>query len=103
VAAVPKLKAQAGQDLLLAQRQYLMKYFSGIINRTGKTDFTSLTHSKRRGTTKISYWGKYGDGGCNQTTVTIPNPPPSPSYRFTIFFPNNVPATNCPISLSGFN
>lgn len=53
--------------------------------------------------TKISYFGKYGDTGCNQTTVTIPNPPPSPSYRFTIFFPNHVPTTNYPIVLTGFN
>jgi hypothetical protein len=53
--------------------------------------------------TKISYLGMYGDTGCNQTTVTIPNPPMSPSYRFTIYYPNNVPTTNYPIVLTGFN
>jgi hypothetical protein len=51
----------------------------------------------------IGYTGKFGDTGCNQTTVTIPNPPFSPSYRFTICFPNNVPTTNCPIVLTGVN
>jgi hypothetical protein len=55
-----------------------------------------------RTNTKILYTGKYGDSGCNQTTVTISNPPPSPKYRFTIFFPNNVPTTNYPIVLTGF-
>jgi hypothetical protein len=53
--------------------------------------------------TKIVYAGEYGDAGCNQTTVTIPNPPFSPLYRFTIYFPTNVPTTNYPIVLTGFN
>jgi hypothetical protein len=53
--------------------------------------------------TKIMYGGEYGDTGCNKTTVTIPNPPPSPVYRFTIYFPNHVPTTNYPIVLTGFN
>jgi hypothetical protein len=53
--------------------------------------------------TKIGYVGEYGDTGCGQTTVTIPNPPPSPIYRFTIYFPSNVPTTNYPIILTGFN
>jgi len=53
--------------------------------------------------TKIAYSGINCDSGCNQTSVTIPNPPYSPVYRFTIFFPNNVPTTNYPIVLTGFN
>ena len=53
--------------------------------------------------TIVVFLGKYGDTGCNQTTVTIPNPPYSPSYRFAIYFPNNVPTTNYPIVLTGFN
>jgi hypothetical protein len=53
--------------------------------------------------TSVSYFGEYGDSGCGQTTVTIPNPPPSPAYRFTIFFPKTVPTTNYPIVLTGFN
>ncbi len=53
--------------------------------------------------TLISYVGKTGDSGCNQTSVTVPDPPASTAYRFTIFFPNNVPATNYPIILNGFN
>ncbi|MGA2280664.1 MAG: immunoglobulin domain-containing protein [Verrucomicrobiota bacterium] len=54
--------------------------------------------------TKIQYFGAYGDGGCAQTAVTIPYPPFSPVYRFTIYFTNNVPtSTNYPIVLTGFN
>jgi hypothetical protein len=63
----------------------------------------TATDGSGRTDTKIGYMGKYGDTGCNQTSVTIPNPPPSPSYRFTIYFPNSVPTTNYPIVLSGFN
>jgi hypothetical protein len=66
------------------------------------TTFTASDGSGRTDT-KIAYMGKYGDTGCDQTTVTIPNPPFSPSYRFTIYFPNNVPTTNYPIVLTGFN
>jgi hypothetical protein len=53
--------------------------------------------------TVVVYLGKYGDTGCDQTTVTIPNPPMSPKYRFAIYFPNHVPTTNYPIVLTGFN
>lgn len=54
--------------------------------------------------TKIQYGGKNGDSGCQQTTVTVPHPTVSSKYRFTIYFPNNVPSTNAyPITLVGFN
>jgi hypothetical protein len=55
-----------------------------------------------RSNTKIQYLGEYGDSGCNQMTVTIPNPPTSPQYVFTIFFTNNVPTNAYPITLDGF-
>jgi hypothetical protein len=74
----------------------------GWVPLTNTTIFTAADGSGRTDT-KIGYTGKYGDTGCDQTTVTIPNPPPSPSYRFTIYFPNNVPTTNYPIVLTGFN
>jgi hypothetical protein len=74
----------------------------GWVPSTNTTTFTAADGSGRTDT-KIGYTGKYGDTGCDQTTVTIPNPPPSPSYRFTIYFPNNVPTTNYPIVLTGFN
>ncbi len=66
---------------------------------------TTLTASDGGGRTDtfITYMGKYGDTGCGQTTVTIPYPPPSPAYRFTVFFPSSVPTTNYPIILTGFN
>jgi hypothetical protein len=53
--------------------------------------------------TKIEYVGAYGDSGCNQTIVIIPNPTYSPAYRFTIYFANNVPTNAYPITLTGFN
>lgn len=67
---------------------------------------TTLTASDGSGrtNTKIQYFGLYGDMGCAQTTVTIPYPPISPVYQFTIFFTNDVPAsTNYPLVLTGFN
>ena len=53
--------------------------------------------------TKVVYVGKFGDSGCNQTTVTVPDPTYSPKYRFTIYFPNNVPTNSYAITLTGFN
>jgi hypothetical protein len=70
---------------------------------TNSTTVFTASDGSGRTDTKITYLGKYGDTGCDETTVTIPNPPPSPKYRFTIFFPNNVPTTNYPIILTGFD
>ena len=56
-----------------------------------------------RSNTKVEYVGDYGDEGCNKTAVNIPYPAFSQAYRFTIYFTNNVPSTNYPITLSGFN
>jgi len=56
-----------------------------------------------RSNTKVEYVGDYGDSGCHKVTVTVPYPAVSPAYRFTIYFTNNVPSTNYPITLSGFN
>lgn len=53
--------------------------------------------------TKIEYGGRSGDEGCHQTSVSIPNPTFSTKYRFTIYFPNNVPTGPYPIILTGFN
>ncbi|MBI3852283.1 MAG: hypothetical protein HY298_18670 [Verrucomicrobia bacterium] len=53
--------------------------------------------------TKVVYIGKFGDGGCNQTTVTVPDPTLSPKYRFSIYFTNNVPTNSYPITLTGFD
>ena len=54
--------------------------------------------------TKVQYFGLYGDNGCNQTTVSIPNPTYSPVYQFVIYFPNNVPTNPYPmVLLTGFN
>lgn len=53
--------------------------------------------------TKVYYMGKYGDTGCAETTVTVPDPTASPKYRFTVFFPNNVPTNAYALTLDGFN
>ena len=66
----------------------------------GNTIFTAS--DTNRTDTKIFYCGMYGDNGCNQTTVTLPNSPVSPVYRFTIYFTNNVPTNPYSITLDGF-
>lgn len=53
--------------------------------------------------TYISYLGRYYDTGCATNSVTVPNPPVSPKYRFTVFFPNNLPTNAYSIVLTGFN
>jgi hypothetical protein len=53
--------------------------------------------------TKIVYMGRYSDSGCDQTSVTVPNPAPSPKYRFTIYFSSDMPTNAYPITLEGFN
>jgi hypothetical protein len=67
----------------------------------GNTIFTASDQNQTN--TRVQYVGAYMDIGCNQTTVTVPNPPPSPVYRFTIYFTNNAPTNAYPITLSGFN
>ena len=69
---------------------------------SGATTLTAADGSGRTDT-KIQYFGAYGDNGCGQTSVTIPYPPYSPAYRFTIYFTNNVPTNAYPINLTGFN
>jgi hypothetical protein len=67
----------------------------------GNTIFTAT--DTNRTNTKVQYLGLYGDNGCNQTSVTIPNPPESPVYEFDIYFTNNVPTNAYAITLNGFN
>jgi hypothetical protein len=69
---------------------------------SGATNLTASDGSGRTDT-RVTYAGAYGDSGCGQTSVTVPYPPPSPVYRFAVYFPNNVPTTNYPITLTGFN
>ncbi len=53
--------------------------------------------------TKITFTGNLFDSGCQQTSVLVPDPPTSSKYRFTIYFPTSIPATNAyPITLTGF-
>jgi hypothetical protein len=64
----------------------------------------TVTDGSGRTDTKIQYFGAYGDIGCNQTTVSIPNPTYSPVYQFAIYFTNNVPTNAYPMVLmTGFN
>jgi hypothetical protein len=68
---------------------------------TNTTVFTASDNTRMN--TKVEFVGGYGDEGCKKTSVTVPNPPFSPAYRFTIYFTNSVPTTNYPITLVGFN
>jgi hypothetical protein len=69
----------------------------------GATTFTA-SNGGGRSDVKIQFTGEFGDSGCNSSIVTIPNPPPSPSYGFAVYFcSNSVPTTNYPIILTGFN
>ncbi|HEY3763090.1 MAG TPA: immunoglobulin domain-containing protein [Verrucomicrobiae bacterium] len=68
---------------------------------TGSTVFTAS--DTNRNNTKVEFIGYNGDSGCNQTTVTIPNPPFSPQYQFAVYFTNNVPTNAYGITLTGFN
>jgi len=73
----------------------------GYAPTAGTTVHTAM--DSIRTDTKIQFVGKYGDGGCAQTSITLPNPNYSPKYRFTIFFYNNVPTNAYPITLIGFD
>lgn len=55
-------------------------------------------------TTRVQFYGSYGDMGCHQTTVTIPSPAYSPQYRFATYFPSGsqVPTNAYPLLLTGF-
>lgn len=53
--------------------------------------------------TKIQYYGMWTDSGCNQTSIAVPDPTFSPKYRFTIYFPDNVPTNSYSIELDGFD
>jgi hypothetical protein len=53
--------------------------------------------------TKIVYLGRSLDSDCNQTQVTVPDPTYSTKYRFTIYFPGDVPTNSYPIVLTGFD
>lgn len=52
--------------------------------------------------THIVYLGRFADTGCGATSVEV-NPVISPRYRFTVFFPSNVPTGTYAIVLTGFN
>ena len=57
-----------------------------------------------RSDTKVTYVGRSFDAGCGQTSIAVPDPTVSLKYRFTIYFPSDVPTTNAyPITLTGFD
>ncbi len=70
---------------------------------TNATKFTAVNGGQRTDV-RVEFNGVYGDSGCNLTNVTIPNPPTSPKYQFSIYFRSSPPpTTNYPIILTGFN
>jgi hypothetical protein len=58
-----------------------------------------------RGDTKVQAMGKSGDMFCDQSTVSVPTPPYSAKYRFTVFFPPGaqIPTNAYSITLTGFD
>jgi hypothetical protein len=85
-----------------------VNYIKPMSQGWGYAPDTSSLHTatdENRSDTKVQYGGYYGDGNCAPTTVTIANPPPSPTYRFSIYFPrgSQVPTNSYPITLVGFN
>jgi hypothetical protein len=74
----------------------------GWVPDTNNTSVFTAADGGGRTNTKVVYLGKNLDSGCGTNSVTVPNPPGSAVYRFTIYFPNNVPGTNYPIVLTGF-
>lgn len=70
---------------------------------SANTTIHTASDGAGRTDTKVEYVGRYLDSGCDQTTVTVPDPTFSPKYRFTIYFTNNVPTNAYPINLSGFD
>lgn len=74
----------------------------GWVPDTNDTAVFTAADGGGRTNVYIYYAGRSSDKNCAQTTVTIPNPPYSTQYRFCIYFPTNVPTTNYPIILTGF-
>lgn len=74
----------------------------GWLTATNATSYSATDTNLT--TTKVQYYGGYGDMGCHQTTVTIPYPAYSPQYRFTTYFPtgSQVPTNAYPLLLVGF-
>lgn len=74
----------------------------GWVPDTNNTTVFTAADCGGRSDTKVVYLGKNNDTDCGAKSVTVPNLPVSAKYRFTIYFPNNVPTTNYPIVLTGF-
>lgn len=88
-----------------------LNYKKTIAQGWGWKPSTNTTVHTASDTNRTDTWvealGKYGDVHCGVQTVTVPHPPASPSYRFSIYFPSNCPSplnTNVyKITLTGFD
>jgi hypothetical protein len=69
---------------------------------TNNTTTFLATDGTGRSDTKFIYNGRFGDSGCGAGSVIVPDPPVSSAYRFTIFFPTNLPTNAYPLRLIGF-
>jgi hypothetical protein len=69
---------------------------------TNNTTIFVATDGTGRTDTKFIYAGRFGDTGCGAGSVTVPFPPVSSAYRFTIYFPTNLPSGAYPLRLIGF-
>lgn len=67
------------------------------------TTIHTVTDTNNMGA-KLYYLGRFSDNACATNSVTLPATPPSPKYRFTVFFPmTNAPTGSYWIKLTGFN
>lgn len=69
------------------------------------TTIHMVADGEGRTDTRIFIWGEYGDTYCDQTSVSIAGQPPSPAYRFVVYFPAGAPVPTGPyrILVNGFN
>lgn len=73
----------------------------GWATSSGTTVHTAT--DTNRTDTSVYYLGRYYDTGCAPTSVTVPNPPVSPKYRFIVYFPDNLPTNSYSLVLEGFD
>jgi len=102
VASVPNCKGGPEAEGIATYSRTLTNGWGYSVDTNGNTVFkATYTNSTR---VNIQAYGKRGDVYCSTSnSITIPNPPFSPKYRFTLFFADaaDVPASTnlCPLQV----
>lgn len=52
---------------------------------------------------RILYGGRFGDNNCGTNSICTVTNPPSPTYRFILYFTNSVGTNPYPLVLKGFD